>query len=596
MDINGMLASMGALTAESNKRIEAGTEQLRADSANIRNLSELNLQDGAKSLEAIKAASDEKLTTEFVRNSARERAQAIAGLDPNQLENEYTRSLAKLTTAQTEREKVFDQYGKLASINFFDDPVGYIFAQMDMPTVATKHNMLLAQEDAAKENVAARTTMLQQYNSTVTANTAEQLNKAQAAQAQAEILQAQMKLRESAANMIGKQAEAQARIIQMEDKRFDNIRQAMGMQLQAAQFQMSLEERKEARKARIQQAQDALEERQANRADRALYRKDREAAEAEKAQAIARFDTNTSIVSGMLGQVGPDGKPLINKFEMVKAIPDAKKRQEWLERVQAADLGGTVNEALSFFNSNANRTVLAKTSPGLLKSAQGLTVALQGYEDAARRPDPANLAAKPPAAKDVPDIAGRMLTAELIASASDPKAKKVLTDKAFDGMFNPYRADHAIMLDQIKGDPKFAALKNNVMVKALETVQAALPPGTLRLTGEDEQRAIGVAILTGAGQKLPPKEIAAQISAYYGTAAKKNLEFYAYDQLGLPPQTRYMVKIPQAGWRNEALTADVINQADAERLVTKTLANASGSLYPTMLLPLFGGDINVVGQ
>ena len=107
MDINGMLASMGAMTAESNKRIEAGTEQLRADSANIRNLSELNLQDGAKSLDAIKAASDEKLTTDFVRNSARERAQAIAGLDPNQLENEYTRSLAKLTTAQTERETVW---------------------------------------------------------------------------------------------------------------------------------------------------------------------------------------------------------------------------------------------------------------------------------------------------------------------------------------------------------------------------------------------------------------------------------------------------------------------------------------------------------
>ena len=134
------------------------------------------------------------------------------------------------------------------------------------------------------------------------------------------------------------------------------------------------------------------------------------------------------------------------------------------------------------------------------------------------------------------------------------------------------------------------------MVKALETVQAALPPGTVRLTGADEQRAIGVAILTGKDQKLPPKEIAAQISAYYGTAAKKNLEFYAYDQLGLPPQTRYMVKIPQVGFRNEDLTADVINQADAERLVTKTLANARGALYPTMLLPGLGGNVNVMGQ
>jgi hypothetical protein len=54
-----------------------------------------------------------------------------------------------------------------------------------------------------------------------------------------------------------------------------------------------------------------------------------------------------------------------------------------------------------------------------------------------------------------------------------------------------------------------------------------------------------------------------------------------------------MVKIPQVGFRNEDLTADVINQADAERLVTKTLANARSALYPTMLLPGFGGDIVV---
>ncbi len=570
MNLNALMAAMGAGAADSNKRIEGEIAAIQQDNAQLLELGTLNLADAAAATQAQQQAAQLKIANDAVRNQARDKAQAIAGLDPNDAENQYVQSMAELTATQEARKKVRGQYDKLASTNFFDDPMGYIMAQMDLPSVSAQHNALAAKEDAAVENVAIRTRMLTQYTSAVTANTAGELAKQAQAAAQADAIAANVKLREAAMGLVGQQSAARARLIQLEDKRFDNLRQALGTQMQFAQYQMSLADRQEAR---------------------ALRRADMEAKLADKKtkdEAISRLDANVTMISGMLGQVGPDGKPLVNSLEMIKAMPKKDVQEAWWQRAQTADLGDGLDESLGFFDKYANRQVLNQQNRGMVMAADGLKIGLQAYEDAVRRPDPKNPLAKPPAAKDVPKIAAATYQAELIASASDPKAPLSLTDPKYDRVFNPYRAQHAVLVDQINADPKLAALKDNVMVKALGTIMGALPPGTERLSGEDEQRAIKVAVQAAAKQGLPPREIGRQISQYYSVAARKNLEFFNYDQFDLAPQTRYQAAIKTDGMFSDVLKADLINQAEAERLAARLLVPSYARLPKVQQEALLG--------
>lgn len=572
MDLNALMAAMGAGAAESNKRIEGEVVAIQQDNAQLSELGTLNLADAAAAVQVQQQAAQLKIANDTVRDQARNKAQAVAGLDPNDMENQYVQSMAELTAAQTERRKVRTEYDKLASVNFFDNPIGYIFAQMDLPSVSAQHNALAAKEDAAVENVAVRTHMLTQYTSAVTANTASELAKQAQAAAQADAIAANIKLREAAMQLVGQQSAARARLIQLEDKRFDNLRQALGTQMQFAQYQMSLAERQEARAQRRIDMETKLADKKA------------------KDEAVSRLDANVALISGMLGQIGPDGKPLVNSLEMIKAMPKKDVQDAWWQRAQTADLGDGLDESLSFFDKYANRQTLNQQNRGMVMAADGLKVGMQAYEDAVRRPDPKNPMAKPPAAKDVPKIAAATYQAELVSSASDPKAVRSLTDPQYDKVFNPYRAQHAVLLDQINVDPKLAALKDNVMVKALTTVMSALPPGTERLTGEDEQRAIKVAVQTAAKQKLPIREIGKQISQYYAVAARKNLEFYNYDQFDMPPQTRYQAAIKTDGMFSDVLKADLINQAEAERLAARLITPSFSRLPRIQQEALLGNN------
>lgn len=572
MNLNALMAAMGAGAAESNKRIEGEIAAIQQDNAQLLELGTLNLADAAAATQAQQQAAQLKIANDTVRNQARDKAQAVAGLDPNDMENQYVQSMAELTATQAERRKVRSEYDKLASVNFFDNPIGYIFAQMDLPSISAQHNALAAKEDAAVENVAVRTRMLTQYTSAVTANTAGELAKQAQAAAQADAIAANIKLREAAMQLVGQQSAARARLIQLEDKRFDNLRQALGTQMQFAQYQMSLEERREAREQRRRDMEAKLADKKA------------------KDEAVSRLDANVALISGMLGQIGPDGKPLVNSLEMIKAMPKKDVQDAWWQRAQTADLGDGLDESLNFFDKYANRQTLNQQNRGMVMAADGLKIGMQAYEDAVRRPDPKNPMAKPPAAKDVPKIAAASYQNDLVSSASDPKAVRSLTDPHYDKVFNPYRAQHAVLLDQINADPKLATLKDNVMVKALTTVMSALPPGTERLTGEDEQRAIKVAVQTAAKQRLPIREIGKQISQYYAVAARKNLEFYNYDQFDLPLQTRYQAAIKTDGMFSDVLKADLINQAEAERLAARLLTPSFSRLPRIQQEALLGNN------
>ena len=171
MDLNAILQTLTQSTAQSNQRIDEVAASLQKDTARMTELMTANTQDAVTAAQLGAQAGAQRAAITYQQNATKEKAQEIAGLNPDDQENEYVRSMAALTAAQTERAPIKDEYDKLTQVNFFDNPVGYILAQMQLPQVAAKHNALVERENAAEQNILTRTRMLQAYNNTTVANT-----------------------------------------------------------------------------------------------------------------------------------------------------------------------------------------------------------------------------------------------------------------------------------------------------------------------------------------------------------------------------------------------------------------------------------------
>lgn len=566
MNINTLLQSLGAATQESDTRIQAEIEATRADNAKVAQLSQLNLDDMRSALGMQQDAASVKAANELATRMQLERAQSVAGFDPRAAEDEFTRSMAKLTAAQTERVTVRKEYDKLQQTNFFDDPLGYIFAQMDMPTVAAKHNSLVDLELDSAANVEMRSSMLKQYNSAVTANTANELAAQNAALAKASALESQVKLREAELSISARQAADRWKLVQMEDKLIDNKSRALNTQLNIAQAQMAMEDRREARAERIALSRERL-------ADKRL-----------KDEEVARVDTNLATLSARLGQVDASGRPLIHSQEALRKSPlTAKQKAEFYQAAQTGMFGNDILDSLAFLAGSANSRVLARTDKGFVDMLAGVKNGITTYQSQVRKPDKLG---NSPKEKEVLPLAADAYLQSVVASASDPKAAQSLTGELFDTVFNPYRAPHLAVVDSaLSGSGKLGALKDNLLVKAVQTVQTAKGAGADgTFKGVDERRAIKVAVELGTKQGLPVKEIARQIGDYYTAATALGADLYHYESINLPTQTRYMATVDGTGVFGDPMRVDMLNAASRERAVAKLIAPARAITQDTSTL------------
>ena len=556
MDLNAILQTLTQSTVQSNQRIDEVAASLQKDTARITELMTANTQDAATAAQLGAQAGAQRAAITYQQNATKEKAQEIAGLNPEDQENEYVRSMAALTAAQTERAPIKAEYDKLTQVNFFDNPVGYILAQMQLPQVAAKHNALVERENAAEQNILTRTRVLQAYNNTTVANTASQVQDVQLKEAQVKNLEAGVGLREAEMKNGALIAQRQMQMAQLEDKKADNLRAALGTQLSVAQYQMSLQERQEARAERAQRARATLAE-----------QKDRDLRESQYNEGLAR-------VSKALGL------PIVMDLKTLKQMPNQKMQQAWLDAATTGTMGADLKESLAFIRDAATMPTLQRQNPGFAQALGAMDSAIRGYgntlSDEARKKT-----GKPLTLKELTDLAPKTYAADIVEAASNPKFKRNLSDKSWDNTFNPYRAPHTAVLQDTETGP-LAALKDNVMVKALTTVSATVPADARGFRGEDEARAVRVVGELVAAKKLTAKEAAAQVSQYYRVATAKGRDLYGYELLNLPPQTRYNVTVQSGGWQNDPVSADLMNTASVERLLTRI------AVAPKSPLPSFG--------
>jgi len=172
----------------------------------------------------------------------------------------------------------------------------------------------------------------------------------------------------------------------------------------------------------------------------------------------------------------------------------------------------------------------------------------------------------------------------ITSSASDPNAKQTLTSPQFDTLFNPYKANHKVLITE-------PALANNAVTKALQAATVGKPATDApNLPAEMEQQALQSIIAQVRARTLGVDDAARQLNAYYGTAARKNFELYQYNLLGLPAQSKYVARIDVPGMFAEPVTADLMNFASTKAALTKAARSGAGTknLELTQGLPMAG--------
>lgn len=548
--INDMVTSLLGSLSSSNDAIGGIVQMLQGNTKRNQSLMQQNTAAAAGVSTAAVALAGQKAELDFRVQSVQQQTQALLGMNPEDAENELTRSTAALTAAQTQRAAVRQEYDQLSQVDLLTNPLGYIFAQLKLPTVAARHDNLVAAEKSAVDNISTRLGVIKAANSTLTANTAAAAKEIQLQAADLSAQQAQIKLREQEIANNSAMAGSAMQIAQLTDKMGDNRRQAMQLKIQNAQWE-------ESSRIRQQEFGERMEVLTAQRADRK-----------KKQAADAALSTGLQRVSQLMGLPTP---MTIEDFDKLQGPTKMAWAAAAINSSLGPDLHGAV-ETLRMIGGNPG--TIQNQNPGFGALLQKMDAARNEYVTAARRP---NATGKVPSAKEADKLGSDNYENVLESSMKDRRAAANLTAPNWDRTFNPYKAEHEVMLDKVKNG-ELKELQNNIYVRTLQNIVATegVPNGIV--TGEQADRAFRAIAENVKAKQLDPASAAAQIVEYHKLAAARNLKFYQYNLMGLPMQSHYMVSMKPAGkvWgTGDPIPVDLFNPAQVENAITKMVIESS---------------------
>lgn len=557
LDLNSLLTSLTQTANQRASGIANEVNRMNQETAAMQSVMQDNVAATAKVADEAANIARQEAAVIYQQDQVKQQAQVVLGMDPENMENELIKSMGEYDFAEAERKRTRQQFEQLSSIQFLDNPIAYVMAQLQMPAVAARNNELVALRDSATENIQTRQQLLAAQKSTVTANTADQVKQINLAKAANNRKLADIQLKEAELENASKLAGRRLQAFQLSDKIYDVQSDLINKQLQIGQYMMSLEERREAR------------------AERAAAAAERAANKQKEADEIMALDVQFQRVSQWLGMTTP------MTFEIWKKMPDKKKQQAWLEAATTGAVGNDIISTVQFISQQGNPAVLKQNNPGVAKSVEGFSAALDSYAGTVQR-EAASKGEKPKTTEIV-QRAQDMYVNEVISSASRPGSGNSLTSKRWDSVFNPYKAQHKVLLDEVAANPKHP-LQNNEFVNALVTAENVKGGKGADLTSEDEQRALGVMVEAVKARQLSPDEAAAQISQYYRYSMNKNSDLFQYELFNLPPQTRYMGQIGTKGLFGKVTDADLSDPVQVKKALVEQVRVST----PTLTVPGFG--------
>ena len=556
LDLNGLLSQLTGTAQQRQQNVVSQLETMNADTAAMQNMMAVNTQEATQVAQTSADLAARAAAVEYTRAKTLENAQAVLGLNPDDVNNQLATSMAEYNAAEDARKSTRQQFDKLSQISLLDNPLGWIAAQLQLPQVAAQNNAAVDQRDAAAQNIATRQSLLTAHRSAVTANTAATVQQINLAKADNELAAARIKVREAEIQNSSIIAGRKLQAFQLSDKLFDIESDLVNKQLSVGQYMMSMEERREARAERAAQAQERLAKKNAEAAD------------------VAALDVQLGRVSQFLGLQTP------MTVETLKLMRDPKRKQAWIDAASTGQIGADLVGTIQFLNANGNTATLRANNPGVAAAAQNFAAAIDSYAGAVQRK--AKVEGKQLKPEAIVAQANDDYTNELIASTSRPGTGNSLTAPKWDSVFNPYKAQHHVMLDEIKAGK--IPLQNNALVKELQLLRDSDKNGNAtNLNSEQELAALKAVALQVKAGRLNIDEASNQVSQYYKLAASKNRELYQYELFNLPPQTGYRGQIPGTGFLQSPVDVELMSPNSVRKSLLSVIRGTERELRTGIL-------------
>ena len=550
MDLNALLqSSLAGLTATTDARVKQLNEQTAAMTAETQRIEGLVSGSSAASRAAANAAAQAAAQRAGVQaevDTTIQRIDDLFGVDPDQNNSVIQQRMAEYTSAEDARKAIRKEYDALTGVSLLSNPVTYILNQLKLPTVAAQHNALVDMRDAAAEDIATRQRLATAQRSAQLPNVAQKLKEVSLAEFEAKRMQAEAEIQTREATMASQMAGQKLQIYGLSDRALQAQGDLFSKQLNFASIQAQRDATAEDRAARQQILKEAADKR------------------AEDAADVAELNTRLATVSQFLGLSTP------MTVARLRTLGNPKLKEAWLSAA-TGQLGDSIADSVGFIQSNGNLQEMGRGNAYAPIVFRGFAAGLRSIQDSLAvegRTNPSIAAAlKKPA--DAAKLASERYIVDLIDSMSSLASPNSLLAERYDVLFNPYRANHKIMLAGVESN---LALRDNAMVKALQASQIgkeAQVAASPNIPVELERNAFLSIIEQVKGGTLGVDDAARQITQYYTAGAKSNLQYYQYTLYGLPSQTNYMVTLPPPGIFSDPIKADLMNFASTKTAIAK---------------------------
>lgn len=570
-NIGGIFDALTNNTNQQVSNLQQGVEQQAYDTTQLQQLLTGNVEAARAAIGAKTQLAVQKATIESHNAQLAERAQAIVGLNPDDLNNDFVKSVARYNSAEEQRKTAQSQLNEAASVGILDNPISWLFNQLQIPSLERTVAGVTADRDGAIKDIQARTAMLTQHKSSVVANVADTARQYNVDLAKMNAEEAFIKLREEEAKNLSAISSRKLNEVNLRDKMFNEKAEYYNKVL-------SLDELNQRRQDRALTYEAMVEDRRAK-----LDGKQAQAAAAEQANLnLQRYAQFTG------------AQPIT--VEMLKLMPESDPQAKRLWRVATTgSIGADMKEVLLGLESDpAALASIQASNPLVAQTITKVSDALSSYIQVTSKPDSMG---KRPSEKKAVDDAFTLYEDELKRSMNLPGFAKPLNSEHWDKQYNPYRADHKLVLHLISNSPTSGPefenglttaqfLGNNIVTKTAQALQTTVPATAEGFGGEHETLMLKSIAERVKNRELPAKAAAAQIVQYYKAATLIGADQTQYGIFKLPLQTRYMVGFTGKDVLDRPIMGDLLNQASVENMLNNLARDGESKLREMQLRAL----------
>jgi hypothetical protein len=576
MDINALLGQLTGTAQQRKSQYVQQAELMNAETARMADLMTVNLDRASEVANESARIAGMEAEASARQQEALVKASVTLGLDPDNVENELITSMGEYDFAEAERKRVRQEFSRLSQISLLDNPLQYLAAQLQLPQVAARNNELVDMRDAAARNIQTRQALLAQHKSAVVVNTADTIREIGLAKAENARRAAEIQLEEARIQNASKIAGQRLQIFQHTDKLYDIDSDLINKKLQIGQYMMSMEERREARAERAAQAAERLE-----------LSRSRQKVQREEDEGIAEFSLQLQRLSQFLGLKNPI------TYEVWRRIPDKKRQQAIFDAATTGSMGSGLLESLSFFEAMGGMNTALASNQGVASSASGMKQGVLSYTSLVR--EELRKTGQKAKEEEIVQAAATNYTDAIIASARDPKSGHSLTSNRWDQVFNPYRAQHKVLVDEMATLPEHPLTDNRFAAVISERVAQAADKTAPNLSAEDEQRALRVMAELVKRREITLGEASRSIADYYAYATTKNRDLFQYDLFNLPPQTSYFGQIDKIGMFGSPVAVNLVDPTHVKKQLAAAIRGSAPSLSVGTMIPAFTGAEMTLG-